>query len=156
MFKLSCAIARSQSLLFDNFDGRWKVLPVEGLHARRLIRLQICLQTNWNRLNLASFSLIVWKQTMRDGFSVQSAELQFRYMQLRKPIWRYYHTRFSSQPGKMILPEWQDHFCPNWLIPRIDEYIHNSIICNHFCNFFMHNSFFMHDMTRSHTLRDIY
>ena len=39
-------------------------------------------------------------------------------MQLRKPIWRYYHTRFSSQPGKMILPEWQNHFCPDWLIFR--------------------------------------
>ena len=26
--------------------------PVDGLHARRQIRLQICLQTNWNRLNL--------------------------------------------------------------------------------------------------------
>ena len=39
-------------------------------------------------------------------------------MQLRKPIWRYYQTRFSSQPGKKILPEWQDHFCPSWLIFR--------------------------------------
>ena len=28
-----------------------------------------------------------------------------------EPIWRYYHTRFSSQPSKKI-------FCPNWLIFR--------------------------------------
>ena len=55
MFKLSCAIARSQSLLFDNFDCSLRAempFPVDGLHARRQIRLQICLQTNWNRLNL--------------------------------------------------------------------------------------------------------
>ena len=28
------------------------------------------------------------------------------------------HTWFSSQPGKMILSKWRNHFCPNWLIFR--------------------------------------
>ena len=72
MFKLSCAIARSQSLLFDNFD-----FPAEGLHARRLIRLHICLQTNWNRLNLASFSWLCgnrpWEMAFQ--FNLQNCSL---------------------------------------------------------------------------------
>ena len=93
VFKLFRAIARAQIILFDCSLRAETPFRVERLY-EAYNWLQICLQTKWNCLNLASFFLI-------GLFSLICSIAVVRYMQLRKPIWRHHHTQFSRQPDKL-------------------------------------------------------
>ena len=92
VFKLFRAIVRAQIIIFD--CSLRAETPFRVVCTQAIIRLQICLQRKWNCLNLASFFLV-------GLFSLICRIAVVRYMQLRKPIWRYHHTQFSRQPGKL-------------------------------------------------------